>query len=284
MNFELLASQTERLAHAHIVESTDVTLAINAVQGFSALILCLKRDNNATSPCGQCQSCMLYQASNHPDLLEIGREGASVGVDEVRSISTFLSKTPHIAGRQLVIVYNADKMTESAANAVLKTLEEPSPNSYILLISGNKHNQVATIRSRCQVWSIDAAEGSLNQEVPNYVLGYAAGAMNKINLWLEQEVIEHFESTYKVFIQWLKGQQSAASLVEQVQTHNEMVPFLLYLLERRIRQLLLKNIGGKVQAADQQVTKFLSRLAEFRNQGQQVALMSLLLELEDNLR
>lgn len=288
MRFDQLTKQPHQVAHAHIVEGADLNKVVESCLRFTSLMLCSKRALDDDTPCGHCQSCHLFSANNHPDLLSIGKEGLSVGVDEVRSIATFFSQKPHIAGRQIVLIYNADKMTESAANAVLKTLEEPTDNSFILLMSENRHNHVATILSRCQVWAIDIDHNvdlkSKFSEIPDYVVGFAAGVESKLVRWREEGDIEHFTAMYQTFIQWLKGQASADEFVEVAAKHAELNAFLLYLIERRIRQLMLKNVGQKAIDAHSKLAQYRLSRKEFHNLGAQVALLTFIQELEYLIR
>ncbi|MBK8175734.1 MAG: DNA polymerase III subunit delta' [Rhodospirillales bacterium] len=97
-------------------------------------------------------------SATHPDLLSIerafdetrGRIRAEIIVDDVRRIATFLSSSPAMGGWRLVIVDSADEMNRNAANALLKTLEEPSDKCLILLIAHRPALVSATIRSRCR--------------------------------------------------------------------------------------------------------------------------------------
>lgn len=99
--------------------------------------------------CGQCQSCQLRQAGNHPDyhVLESDKQ---LGVDTIRSGITKLSGTAQMGGSKVLIIPQADSMTEAAANALLKTLEEPTNNTYLLLISDSLNRLMPTILSRCE--------------------------------------------------------------------------------------------------------------------------------------
>jgi DNA polymerase-3 subunit delta' len=97
-------------------------------------------------------------AGAHPDLLTVekgvdpksGRERSAIGVDDARSIGSFLSLTPAEGGWRVVIVDSADEMTRNAANAMLKTLEEPPERSLLLLVCHAPGRIVSTVRSRCR--------------------------------------------------------------------------------------------------------------------------------------
>lgn len=101
-------------------------------------------------PCGQCKSCNLFQQQTHPDSIAVELLGASIGVDQIRKVSRFFEKTAQLGTNQVVIIQNADKMTESAANALLKTLEEPTTHSFIILLVNDEQRLIPTIVSRCR--------------------------------------------------------------------------------------------------------------------------------------
>jgi DNA polymerase-3 subunit delta' len=107
---------------------------------------------NQPSPagaCGHCQSCHLRQAGNHPDYHVLKSE-KQLGVDAIRTGITKLSGTAQMGGSKVLIIPYADSMTEAAANALLKTLEEPTNNTYLLLISDSLNRLMPTILSRCE--------------------------------------------------------------------------------------------------------------------------------------
>lgn len=118
---------------------------LHALAGY---MLCHARSDSA---CGQCSSCQLVEAGTHPDLLILGGSNKTIGVDEVRATIQMLSERAHQQGARVVIVHGAQKMTENAANALLKTLEEPGEESYLLLDAVSSGELLATITSRCQV-------------------------------------------------------------------------------------------------------------------------------------
>ncbi|NOZ54950.1 MAG: DNA polymerase III subunit delta' [Gammaproteobacteria bacterium] len=106
-------------------------------------------------PCGKCNGCLLYSAASHPDLMRVSpeSEGKAITVDAVRNIANFLALKSQFAEYQVVIVAPAEAMNKYAANSLLKTLEEPTPNTLLLLVSHNMGSLLPTIRSRCQVIS-----------------------------------------------------------------------------------------------------------------------------------
>lgn len=102
--------------------------------------------------CGVCRDCRLYRAGTHPDVLIVTPEEGKTEttVDAARSVPTFLALTPHLAKNRVAIITHADGLNRSAANALLKTLEEPPADSYLLLVSDTPDKLLPTVRSRCQ--------------------------------------------------------------------------------------------------------------------------------------
>lgn len=112
------------------------------------------RDGDA---CGECRSCLLLAAGTHPDLVTIsygvrkdGVQRSEVVVDQIRDLSARLAMASQFGGWQVAIIDPADAMNTPAANALLKTLEEPAANTMLLLVADAPWRMPQTIRSRCQ--------------------------------------------------------------------------------------------------------------------------------------
>jgi DNA polymerase-3 subunit delta' len=107
--------------------------------------------------CGVCRSCLLIAAGSHPDLARIGFElrddgkpRSEITIDQIRALSQRLSMSSQFGGLQIALIDPADRLNANAANALLKTLEEPTAASVIVLIADAPARLPATIRSRCQ--------------------------------------------------------------------------------------------------------------------------------------
>lgn len=124
----------------------------NELAGF---LLC--HQPNGTVPCGQCQGCKLFAASSHPDFHQIESE-KQIGVDQIREAIAKLLGTAQLSGNKVLIIHGADSMTESAANALLKTLEEPTRKTYLILLCDRTDGVLPTILSRCEKISIHAPD------------------------------------------------------------------------------------------------------------------------------
>ncbi|MGE0372664.1 MAG: DNA polymerase III subunit delta' [Gammaproteobacteria bacterium] len=102
--------------------------------------------------CGGCRACLLMRAGTHPDLYrcEPEEDKTFINVDQIRAIGHFLELKAHYGGRKIVIIRPAEQMNISAANSLLKMLEEPPSGVHLVLISSRPAALPATVRSRCQ--------------------------------------------------------------------------------------------------------------------------------------
>jgi len=107
--------------------------------------------------CGRCRACLLLDAGTHPDFVAIsygvrkdGVQRKEIVVDQIRELSARLAMASQFGGWQVVVIDPADAMNAAAANALLKTLEEPSPRTLLLLVADAPWRLPQTIRSRCQ--------------------------------------------------------------------------------------------------------------------------------------
>ena len=110
------------------------------------VMLCAKSNQAA---CGECQSCRLNQAGHHPDVLTVVPENNVVKVGMIRQLTEFFVSTPHCSKHKIAVIHQAHLMNNSAANALLKVLEEPPASGTLFLLSEAKHHLLPTIRSRC---------------------------------------------------------------------------------------------------------------------------------------
>lgn len=145
-----------RLPHAILVQGADGLGKRSFAAWLAAAVLCEKSGGNELNFCGTCASCALIKAGSHPDLHWIAPEEdkQQLSVDQVRAACEKLSKTSFRQGYKVAILEPAHQMTPGAANSVLKTLEEPAPNSLLVLLTSRPSGLLPTVRSRCQKLTI----------------------------------------------------------------------------------------------------------------------------------
>lgn len=103
--------------------------------------------------CGQCKSCHLVMSGGHPDNFKIEpeEEGKAIKIDLIRQLGEFVAKTSQQGGWKVIIISPAESMNINASNALLKSLEEPGPNTLLILVCNEPSRLSATIRSRCRM-------------------------------------------------------------------------------------------------------------------------------------
>jgi DNA polymerase-3 subunit delta' len=116
---------------------------------FAAALQCT---SDGEPGCGSCRACTTTMAGTHADVRRVIPEGLSIGVDEMRAIVQIASRRPTTGHRQIVVIEDADRLTEGAANALLKVVEEPPPSTVFLLCapSVDPEDIAVTLRSRCR--------------------------------------------------------------------------------------------------------------------------------------
>lgn len=140
-----------RLPHALLFTGPAGVGKRSLAQSLARLVLC-QNSKQADTSCGNCHACHLLQAESHPDfrLIQPEEEGQAIKIDQIRELSDFIHQTAHQGGLRVVLIQPATAMNTYAANALLKTLEEPAPNTLLILISDNRTKLPITIVSRCQ--------------------------------------------------------------------------------------------------------------------------------------
>lgn len=141
------SAQRGRLGHAWLLLGDPGLGKEQLAERLARLHLC--QQPVAGEPCGQCHSCQLLDKGHHPDLGTLGVDSKTIGVEAIREICTRLQSTAQLGRGKVVIIPDAERMTESAANALLKTLEEPAGDSLLLLIASKVSRLLPTILSRC---------------------------------------------------------------------------------------------------------------------------------------
>lgn len=139
------AADPARLAHAWLFSGPPGSGRSVAARAFAAALEC-GRDG-----CGRCPSCQEVLAGGHPDVELVRPEGLSIGVREARELVLRAAGAPVMGGWRVVLVEDADRLTEGAANVLLKSIEEPPPRTVWLLCVPAAEDLPPTIRSRCRL-------------------------------------------------------------------------------------------------------------------------------------
>jgi len=116
---------------------------------FAKAMNCLEGEK-AFDACDSCSSCRKIVHRNHPDVTIVAAEGQFIRIGEIRYLQNQMKFKPFEGGKRIFIIVDADKMNITAANALLKTLEEPSPSNILILVTSRPYQLPLTILSRCQ--------------------------------------------------------------------------------------------------------------------------------------
>ena len=136
--------ESQEMTHAWVFTGPPGSGRSSAAIAFAQALIC---PNNA---CGTCNDCNSAKTHGHPDVEIISTEGLSIKVEEVRELLTRVAWAPSMGGWRVVVMEDADRLTESAANALLKAIEEPGTRTVWLLCAPTLHDVLPTIRSRCR--------------------------------------------------------------------------------------------------------------------------------------
>jgi DNA polymerase-3 subunit delta' len=152
--------ERDKLAHALMIEGPAGTGKASFANAVVARLLC--RENGDTA-CGHCRSCLLLKGKAHPDFFDLQPEEDSevIKVDQVRSLIGKLNLTTTISERKVACIHPAERMNAAAANALLKSLEEPAGDAVLVLVSDNPGRLPVTIRSRCQAITVNQPDPGL---------------------------------------------------------------------------------------------------------------------------
>ena len=135
---------SQEMTHAWVFTGPPGSGRSSAAVAFAQALICPNQG------CGACNECRSAMAGSHPDVEIIRTEGLSIKIDEVRELLSRVAWAPSMGGWRVVVMEDADRLTESAANALLKAIEEPGNRTVWLLCAPTLHDVLPTIRSRCR--------------------------------------------------------------------------------------------------------------------------------------
>ncbi len=262
--------QADRLPHGLLLAGPQGMGKLHFAQQLMASLLCQKVDNEGLA-CGACSSCLLLAAQTHPDLsvLQAEAPGKAIKVDDVRRLGAQLNLTSQYGGYRVALIVDAHDMNINAANSLLKTLEEPTGGTILILVSSSPQKLPITVRSRCQAM---AFKGPTTQQAVSWLegqgvvpadvsglLGLAHGAP-LLALELQQgELLAHHQLLISSLLGVIKN-QPVVDRAEQL--HKLPLPYLLNWLYDWVQDLIkLAQCGESATLVHEAWKKDLRQLA-----------------------
>jgi len=136
--------ESQEMTHAWLFTGPPGSGRSSAAVAFACALIC------GQNGCGSCIDCRTAKAGTHADVEIIRTEGLSIKIEEIRELLSRVAWAPAMGGWRVVVMEDADRLTESAANALLKAIEEPGNRTVWLLCAPTLHDVLPTIRSRCR--------------------------------------------------------------------------------------------------------------------------------------
>ena len=141
------AVASRHVPHAYLFEGPDGVGKRSAALGLALALTCQVEPGEG---CGACDSCRRIEGGLHPDVPTFSAETTQIVIEQAQTIVAMASSRPHEAAARVIIIDDADRLNVSAANCLLKTLEEPGPGTHLVLVTSVPDRILPTIRSRVQ--------------------------------------------------------------------------------------------------------------------------------------
>ncbi|MDD3173730.1 MAG: DNA polymerase III subunit delta' [Herbinix sp.] len=170
---------SHKVSHAYILHGEEGMGKKLLAAAYAKTLQC---EENGIISCNRCKSCMQTDSNNHPDIIWVTHEKISIGVDDIRlQVNADIQIKPYNSRYKIYIIDDADKLTEQAQNALLKTIEEPPEYAVILLLTSNIGVILPTILSRCVLLNLKPVDKQVIKEflmqqhhIPDYIAEVAS--------------------------------------------------------------------------------------------------------------
>lgn len=250
-----LAVRENKVFHAYIFNGEDLAGKNMLAAVFAKTLVC---EEGGETPCNHCKACHQFDSGSHPDIKYLVRSKASIGVDDIREqINRDVIIRPYSSRYKIYVVDEAEKMTEEAQNALLKTIEEPPAYAVIMLLTNNVEKMYSTIRSRCVTLNLRSVDQELitrflmeKQQVPDYrARTCSAYSQGNVGRAVQMASSERFSQMLEFVQRLVRGAREMKEF-EIVQTAREMETFqedigdLLDLITLWYRDILTMKTTG----------------------------------------
>jgi DNA polymerase III subunit delta' len=264
-----LIARREKLPHAMLIHGRQGIGKVEFAKALAQSLLCESPQGGVA--CGVCGACGWFRERNHPDYRELlpeillddeaseaiedsatadKKKSKEIKIDQVRDLGSFMSLSTHRDGFRVLLIHPAESMNPSAANALLKTLEEPPARTAILLVTDQLGRLLPTIRSRCQLILVpspdadDALRWLAEQGIEDakQALAMAGGAPLDALAFAES----NYQAERKAFVAALldpAGDYSAAAQTFEKSDLNNLITWL----QTWISDIVLARFAGNVR-------------------------------------
>ena len=249
------AVERDRVSHAYLFAGPDGVGKARVAEAFVQLLSC-KEPAPGPDACGRCRTCRLIADGRHPDFIAVRRDGQFIKIEQVRELTKGLRFPPVEAATRAILIYDAEALHPTAANALLKTLEEPSQRNVFVLVSSQPNVLLTTIRSRCQqvrftalsrelVASWLVREKGLDPMTADEVAAMSGGSLGAADRLVDPELGAIRE-------QWISELSRLASLRptellglgEAMAAAKDKLPAVLDVFRSALRDVMLKSGGA----------------------------------------
>jgi len=217
----LAQKNAERLPHALLLAGPEHIGKYRFARALAGLLLC--RQPGEEGRCGQCATCGFFSAGTHPDFrLVQPEESKLIRIEQIRDLIDWASQTSQMGGFKVAVILPAGQMNVSSANALLKCLEEPAPNTLLILVTSQPGRLLPTVRSRCQRLDFpipppDEALRWLAGKISSdndaaLLLGMAGGAPLAVVYQMSEEYLKQRATLMSDMRAMLAGQRSAVDV------------------------------------------------------------------------
>ncbi|MBI4212320.1 MAG: DNA polymerase III subunit delta' [Deltaproteobacteria bacterium] len=213
---------------------------------------------NKERPCGKCAGCQKVENEQHPDIFFLAPENDSIKIDHARQLSSQLQYHPIEARAKIAIIDDAHTMTVSAANSLLKILEEPPTKTHFIFITPSPSLLLATIRSRCRIISFSplplndiarylTTQEAISADEAKTMASLSQGSLG-LAMELDRDVIEEVSSRWD-HLMANKTAVEVLALSEEWAKKEEKMPIILEILMSRYRDRLIDAPSEKLDQA-----------------------------------
>ncbi len=254
------AIRMNKVSHAYMIEGESGMGKKLLANTFAKTLQCEAHGEDA---CDACQSCLLFDTNNHPDVIHVvATKKTGLGVDDIREqINSDVHIKPYVYDYKIYIIHEADRMSIQAQNAMLKTIEEPPAYVRFVLLASHTHSFLPTVMSRCVLVKLkpiakDVVEGYLINKVgvPDYqAILYSAFSRGNIGKAVSLKHSEDFNEMREAMIKVMDAisQKSKMKAMEQVdvfEKYGEHKTDFLDLCLTWLRDLMvLKSLGSQAE-------------------------------------